>query len=90
MRKLPRLAEQLDESERKVPDRGEGGGRLWEAADALYRGYLKLEWESKFFEWESKFSGDIDVPCLTWEDARETLMFFSAKRGLSCRRAAFR
>ena len=62
MRKLPRLAEQLDESERKVP------GGLYRAADALYRRYLKLERESEFPE-------NMNVPCLSWENDRETLVF---------------
>ena len=64
MRKLQGLAEQLEENERKVPERGEKDGRLRRAADALYREYLKLERESEFPD-------DIGIPC----DGRETLMF---------------
>ena len=61
MRKLPALAEQLDESE------VEAGG-LCSATDALYRGYLKLDWKCDFPE-------DIDVPCLSWVDNREIFVF---------------
>ena len=87
MRKLSKLAEQLEESERKVPERGEETGGLYRAADALYRGYLKLEWENDgeeagtlyrgYLELErrNEFPEDIDIPCLAWEDDRETLMF---------------
>ena len=83
MRELPKLAEQLAESERKIPDRGEEAGGLYRAADALYRGYLKLEWESRddlyrrYLKpaWENEFPEDIDIPCLAWENDRETLMF---------------
>ncbi len=68
MRQLPILAEQLEESERKVPEGGEKAGGLYRAADALYRGYLKLERESEFPD-------DIDIPCLNWENDRKTLIF---------------
>ena len=83
MRKLPKLAEQLEESERKVPERGEEAGGLYRAADALYRGYLKLEWGNEDApyrrylkpRWENEFPEGTDIPCLAWEDDRETLMF---------------
>ena len=87
MRELPKLAEQLEESERKVPERGEEAGGLYRAADALYRGYLKLESENDGeeagalyrrhlkLESENEFPEGIDIPCLAWQDNRETLMF---------------
>ena len=56
---------------------------LYRAADALYRGYLKLERESEDapyrgylkLERESEFPEGTDIPCLAWEDDRETLAF---------------
>ena len=39
------------------------------AADALYRGYLKLDGGT------NEFPQDITVPCLSWENEQETLTF---------------
>ena len=69
MRKLPELDDQLDESERKIPESGEEVNLLWKAAAALYRRYLKLDGD------HNGFPQDIPVPCLSWENDRETLAF---------------
>ncbi len=67
MRKLSDLRKQLSESDKDAPGSLEDG-RLWKAADALYRGYLKIDGDKGFPE-------DIHVPCRSWNNDREVLAF---------------
>ena len=75
MRKLPRLAKQLDKSERKVSERGKDTSRLCRAADALYRRYLDINIGVPWGLNIDKFPDDIDVPYLSWKDSCEILAF---------------
>ena len=61
MQKLAEIGKQLGESR-------EGDGRLKKAANALYRGYLKLAGECGFPE-------DIHIPCFVWKNGRERVNF---------------
>ena len=63
MRKLPELANSL-------PCTAQIAELLQPAAEALYRPYLTFDWYDY-----PEFPKGIDVPCLSWEDNRERLMF---------------
>ena len=69
MRDLPEKARMLCEDEQNAKERSEKSGLLWNAADALYRRYLKLDIENE------EFPKQIDVPCVTWANDCETLSF---------------
>jgi hypothetical protein len=69
MRELPEKARVLGNDEQNAWERAEKGDLLWTAAVALYRRYLRLDFENE------EFPEGIDVPCVTWANDREMLTF---------------
>ena len=70
MRKLQNLANGLDDS---APEFSKDGDKVKLAAEALYRGYLKLD------DGTGLFPAEIKVPCTVWENGCETLAFCPPK-----------
>ena len=78
MRKLPELANRLDDETSATSQGDDYRTLLQNAADSLYRKYLKLDWWDKHDEWSwynRDFPAEIDVPCLCWVNNKEVLTF---------------
>ena len=80
MRKLPKLANGLDNQGQAVSEEDDYRALLQNAAYSLYRKYLKLEWWGELNRWDRydiDFPAGIDVPCMCWENDTEVLTFSS-------------
>ena len=73
MRQLPKLANDLDNQGQAVSENED----LANAADSLYRKYLKLDWWDEWYRDDIDFPAGINVPCMCWENDNEVLAFSS-------------
>lgn len=81
MRKLPKLANGLDNQGQAISEDEDYRALLQNAADSLYRKYLKLDWWNELNRWDRydiDFPAGIDVPCMCWENDTEVLAFSSS------------